>query len=271
MSSSRVSINSFGLKIIAMLTMVIDHVGVFLISNPEIQYIFRCIGRLSFPIYAFLLVEGVLKSRNNILYLLRLLIFGIIVNGFIFAFAPYYGTPDSVLISLSVSGFIIYFLEFKKGYFKLLSLIPLLFMTLCDFSFFPFKAQYGLYGALTVLIIYISRFIALFVTKKYSQIYQIDSVKLNESYSTLRLSRIISLCIFIVFTLITAFFNNHIILIFDANLMNFNIQAYSIISFVILIFYNEQRGYNKPWFKWGCYLFYPVHMLIILLIQYFIA
>ena len=43
MGSSRVSINSFGLKIIAMLTMVIDHVGVFLISNPEIQYIFRCI------------------------------------------------------------------------------------------------------------------------------------------------------------------------------------------------------------------------------------
>ena len=36
-----------------------------------------------------------------------------------------------------------YFLEFKKGYFKLLSLIPLLFMTLCDFSFFPFKAQYA--------------------------------------------------------------------------------------------------------------------------------
>lgn len=57
------------LKIIACVTMLIDHIGVVLLP----QYIWlRYIGRIAFPIYCFLLVEGVHYTRNPQKYGLRL-------------------------------------------------------------------------------------------------------------------------------------------------------------------------------------------------------
>lgn len=66
---------SFHLKIIAMFTMLIDHIGAILFP----QYIIlRIIGRMSFMIYCFLLVEGYFHTRNVKKYLLRILMFAFI-------------------------------------------------------------------------------------------------------------------------------------------------------------------------------------------------
>ena len=67
--------NSFQLKIIACILMAIDHVGA--IMFPDID-LYRIIGRLSFPIFAFLLTEGYVHTRNLKKYFIRLFIFAII-------------------------------------------------------------------------------------------------------------------------------------------------------------------------------------------------
>ena len=65
----------FLLKLIAVISMLIDHMGHVLF--PE--YIsLRYIGRLAFPIYAFLIVEGFLHTGNLRRYMLRLFMCGII-------------------------------------------------------------------------------------------------------------------------------------------------------------------------------------------------
>jgi TraX protein len=68
--------NGFTLKLIAMITMLIDHTTAILVSPSHPFYMIgRSIGRLAFPIFCFLLVEGLLHTRNVKKYLLRLFIF----------------------------------------------------------------------------------------------------------------------------------------------------------------------------------------------------
>ena len=80
MSDNNLIKNSFGLsgftlKIVALITMIIDHTGAVLF--PEIEE-FRIIGRIAFPIYVFLVVEGVFHTSNIKRYLIRLLVFAAI-------------------------------------------------------------------------------------------------------------------------------------------------------------------------------------------------
>ena len=65
------------LKIIAMITMFIDHLG-FVGLAGEYQVVFRIIGRIAFPIFAFQLAEGFLHTKNRAKYILRVFIFAII-------------------------------------------------------------------------------------------------------------------------------------------------------------------------------------------------
>ena len=70
-------LSNFDLKILAIITMTIDHIGAIVYPNIDI---FRIIGRVSFPIFAFLLVEGFKHTSNKLKYFLRLILFAIITQ-----------------------------------------------------------------------------------------------------------------------------------------------------------------------------------------------
>ena len=63
------------LKLVAMITMLIDHIGVVLYPNMNIL---RIIGRISFPIYAYCIAVGCIYTRNALKYALRVLVLAII-------------------------------------------------------------------------------------------------------------------------------------------------------------------------------------------------
>lgn len=67
--------SSFQLKMIAITTMLIDHIGSIIF--PE-YIILRVIGRLAFPLFAFLITEGYRHTSNINRYLIRLAIFALI-------------------------------------------------------------------------------------------------------------------------------------------------------------------------------------------------
>jgi len=54
------------LKLLALITMTVDHVGAYLL--PDILWL-RIIGRLAFPIYAFMIAEGCRHTHNMARYL----------------------------------------------------------------------------------------------------------------------------------------------------------------------------------------------------------
>ncbi len=75
MTEKKYGLNGCVLKCIAMTSMLVDHIGAVLFP----QYlVFRMIGRLAFPIYCFLLVEGAVHTKDIRKYEIRLLIFALI-------------------------------------------------------------------------------------------------------------------------------------------------------------------------------------------------
>ena len=68
-------LNTFTLKMIAIISMLIDHIGH--IFFPEMM-IFRIIGRISFPIFAYVLAEGIYYTKDITKYMLRLGIFALL-------------------------------------------------------------------------------------------------------------------------------------------------------------------------------------------------
>jgi len=68
-------INTFTLKMIAIVSMVIDHIGYVLF--PEV-IILRIIGRLAFPIFTYILTEGFFYTRDVKKYMMRLGIFALV-------------------------------------------------------------------------------------------------------------------------------------------------------------------------------------------------
>ncbi len=80
------------LKTLAIIMMLIDHIAAVLyvpiaqanilpISQEQlyqIYYVMRCIGRFSFPIFAFLLAEGLIYTKSREKYLRNLLLFGLV-------------------------------------------------------------------------------------------------------------------------------------------------------------------------------------------------
>ncbi|MGI6425828.1 MAG: TraX family protein [Tepidanaerobacteraceae bacterium] len=69
------------LELIAMTTMLVDHMGV--VFFPDITA-FRIIGRISFPIYCFLLTRGYCYTSNFNKYLLRLILLAFYQSTYIY-------------------------------------------------------------------------------------------------------------------------------------------------------------------------------------------
>ncbi len=75
------------LKIIAMVTMLIDHIGAAVLARMviagnvglyDVYHVLRLIGRVAFPIFCFLLVEGFCYTRDAKKYAIRLCLFALL-------------------------------------------------------------------------------------------------------------------------------------------------------------------------------------------------
>lgn len=77
--SSLPKLSGSTLKVIAVLSMLADHSAYYLLEDGTFLYeTMRCIGRIAFPAFAFLIAEGFRHTRNRKKYFLQLLFFAVI-------------------------------------------------------------------------------------------------------------------------------------------------------------------------------------------------
>ena len=132
------------LKIIAAVAMLIDHVG--LMFFPE-NMILRIIGRLAFPIYAFMIAEGCKYTRNRLRYVLQL--FGLALGCQIVYFIADGSMYLSVLFTFSLAVLTIFALQYAKACPSPLS--TLLFVTAVTAVYMLnriFDIDYGFFGCM---------------------------------------------------------------------------------------------------------------------------
>lgn len=130
------------LKWIAIITMTVDHIGAIL--YPEFE-VLRFIGRLAFPLFAYLLILGIESTRNIRNYFIRLFIFALI-SQVPFFLATDYGPFEllNVFFTLSFGLLFIYF--FRKG--SVFTFVPIV-------ASFVLPFDYGIYGIAIIGCMYI--------------------------------------------------------------------------------------------------------------------
>ncbi len=136
--------SSFQIKIFACLFMFIDHFG--LIFFPSMIG-FRIIGRLSFPLFAWLISTGYFHTRNVFKYLSRLIILAVIIQ---IPYSLYFkSTYLNIFFTLFVGLLTIYFYDsIKNRVIGIISIINLLLISAV------LNFDYGVYGILTIFIFY---------------------------------------------------------------------------------------------------------------------
>ena len=130
------------LKWIAIITMTVDHVGRIL--YPEFT-VLRFIGRLSFPLFAYLLMLGMETTRNIRNYFIRLFVFAFI-SQVPFFLAIDSGPFDSLNIFFTLSAGLLFIHFFKRG--SMFVVVPMLASLVLPFD-------YGIYGIAVIGCMYI--------------------------------------------------------------------------------------------------------------------
>lgn len=249
--------NGYTLKLIALITMVIDHLlKSDIISQPLLIQLFGLdlsassamlqaigwIGRIAYPIYAFLIAEGYRHTRNKGRYLLRLLAFAVISEiPYDIALTPMYIDWYKLIppfkhmnvlftFTLSVGGLMLYDIVDKR---RLLPVLRWGTLALPVFIAFACGTDYAGFG---VLIVYTAYFIRGKNTKCFAM----------------------AAALFLLYGVYSSgFFMN----LSTANLYEWVASCGAVI---LIRLYNGKRGRGNKWFFYAAY---PVHLGVIALLN----
>ncbi len=229
------------LKWIAIITMLIDHIGATVLTRMLLNYpitpwgimtpeeysvlydvmrISRTIGRVAFPIFCFLLVEGFLRTRNVYKYILRMAIFVVIAEvpfDLAFAATPIYWEYQSVMLTMLIGLWAMWgsnqiekrFPDSKILQYAGFGVCLVLGMVLA----YVCKTDYAQKGVFSIMLMYFFR------KNRYMQLI--------------------------------------------AGAISFCWEAEAVVAFPLIMLYNGQRGMKMKYFF---YLFYPVHLVILYLL-----
>ena len=237
-------ITSFALHIMAMLFMLCDHLwGTVIPGNDWLT----CIGRLAFPIYAFMITEGYFRTKNLKKYVLRLLIFAVISEipfNLAMGSSLFYPIHQNVLWSFLISIGLMHWNEKTKqkhgipwritvGILSVILGFIVGIVTFVDF----YSA-----GILTVLVFYFFR-----GRKWWCYLGQLA-------------------CLYYINAEMLAGFTYEIPI--GGMTLYIARQSIALLALIPIFLYRGKQGYHSKCMQYFYYAFYPVHLLILGLLKF---
>lgn len=224
------ALNGNQLKLIALIAMTVDHVGMLLFPY---EVWFRILGRLAFPIFAYMIGEGCVYTRHRGRYLGKMA--GLALACQIVYYLDMGSLYQCVLVTFSLSIGLVFLLDNAgkrntagSWILAVLGLAAVFLLTEILPGFLPgtdYGVDYGFFGVLLPVTVYLGR-------KKQQKFvfFSLGTAALAAAYG--------------------------------------GIQWYSLLALPLLMLYNGQRGKAK--LKNLFYLYYPAHLVALQLVAMFI-
>ncbi len=237
---------TFLLKFLALIFMVVDHVGYFFMGATEYYETFRCLGRIAFPIFMFLVIVGAIKTSNKKKYLTRLAIFsGITFIGnhlLMLWFNNSWKIDSNIFLTMFLNAFIVCLIENRKNIKKILIVLGIIISTVLIHF-----VDYG-YLSLTISIAYY-----LYI-KNPKNLSKVKNNLLFLIYGSLSM---------IIGTFINYWGSETVIAM----------QLFMLLSLPLIMMYNGKLGLEKNTFfykfqKYFFYIFYITHIWIFYIINF---
>ncbi len=245
MEKKKFEITSFVLHIFAMATMLLDHI--YHSGLVNITW-FTCVGRLAFPIFAFMIAEGFHYTKSRKKYALRMLIFAIITEipfNLVVSGNLFYISHQNVMWTFLISILLLCLFEkIKQEKSAIMRFFAYLMITVL-FSVVAIlgMVDYNAIGILTVALFHFTR------TEKEDK-----TSKKVICYGV----QLVVMCMLNV--MITT--SPEYALPLSGNLY-LSMQSFAVLALPLIWLYNGKQGYYNKYIKWGYYLFYPVHCLVL--------
>ena len=241
--NSKLQISSAGLHILAMGLMMCDHLWAMFFPAEEWL---TCIGRIAFPIFAFMVAEGYSHTHNLRHYLLRMLLGALLAEipfDLMYGSSIFYPFHQNVLWTFLLGLSLIALIEKIKSRFRPVAAVLLTAaLTILGFAigYIAMVDYYGI-GILTVLMFHFFR---------------------KRSWKN-RLCQLICLYILNV-KLLGGYY-------YDVQIFGFEIevvqQGFALLALIPIWLYQGRQGIHNKFFQYFCYGFYPVHMLLLFVVR----
>lgn len=214
------------LKVIACVTMLLDHVGAMFVRG----YMLRIIGRIAFPIFCFLMAEGAYYTKNPKKYAFRLFV-GMLLSEIPFDLAfqrRLTWSSQSVMVTLLLGFLAVEAIQNTDS-----NLLKLLTVSVGFGLGQLLETDYGGYGVLLIVLFSQTRgswwlqtvLVAMFAWMMNSMPVQVLGIKIP-------------------------------------------IEMFAVLAMVPIGLYSGQKRSGSRVVQWSFYLFYPVHLTVLVVIRY---
>ena len=240
---SKLETTSMSLHIMAMAFMLCDHLwGTVIPGNDWLT----CIGRLTLPIFAFLLVEGYFHTKNLKKYVTRLLIFAVLSEipfNLAMGSSVFYPLHQNILWSFLISIGLIHWNETarSKGKLWIRILVGCTTVVLGYIAGLVTLVDYHNAGILTVLVFYFFRghkwwnYIGQFICLWYINMEMLGGFTYEFQ--------------------------------FLGNTVYFARQGLALLALIPIWMYRGKQGLHNKAIQYSYYAFYPLHLLVLALIK----